>query len=147
LGRLEHPGIARIYEAGTTEAGEGPQPFFAMELVEGRPLTKHADKERLNPRERLGLFLKVCDAGQHAHQKGVIHRDLKPGNILVDQAGQPKVLDFGVARVTAHDLHASAPGTDVGQLVGTFPYMSPEQVTGDPAQIDTRSDVYTLGVI
>lgn len=147
LGRLQHPGIAQIYEAGTADAGGGPQPFFAMELVEGRPLRSYCVERDLPIRARLELFVKVCEAVHHAHQKGVIHRDLKPGNILVDTMGQPKVLDFGVSRA----IDADAPGvtmqTDIGQIVGTIPYMSPEQIGGDPGGIDTRSDVYTLGVI
>jgi predicted Ser/Thr protein kinase/tetratricopeptide (TPR) repeat protein len=147
LGTLEHPGIARIYEAGTTGAAEGGQPFFAMELVQGRPLIAYADKHRLGVRQRLGLMVKVCETVQYAHQKGVIHRDLKPENVLVDERGQPKVVDFGVARVTDGDLRATHPGTDTGQLVGTLPYMSPEQVQGDPRSLDTRSDVYALGVL
>jgi tetratricopeptide (TPR) repeat protein/predicted Ser/Thr protein kinase len=146
LGRLQHPGIAQIHQAGTTDAGQGLQPFFAMELIDGLPLTTYADQRGLSTRQRLELFVKVCAAIHHAHQKGVIHRDLKPGNILVDAAGQPKVLDFGVARVTDAGVDTS-PGTDIGQLVGTIPYMSPEQVTGEPGEVDTRSDVYTLGVI
>jgi tetratricopeptide (TPR) repeat protein len=147
LGRLQHPGIARIYEAGTTDAGRGPQPFFAMELVEGLTLHRHADDKGLGVRDRLRLLARVCEAVQHAHHKGVIHRDLKPGNILVDAHGQPKVLDFGVARVTDDMAGADGPQTQVGQLVGTIPYMSPEQASGDPDAVDTRSDVYALGVI
>jgi len=144
LGRLQHPGIAQVYEAGASADG---QPFFAMELVRGEPLTHFADSHELNTRQRLELFAKVCDAVQHAHTKGVIHRDLKPGNILVDGAGQPKILDFGVARVTHHDVQPVTVQTDLGQLIGTVPYMSPEQVEGDPAALDTRSDVYALGVV
>jgi aminoglycoside phosphotransferase (APT) family kinase protein len=147
LGRLHHPGIAQIFEAGTTEAGEDSQPFFAMELIEGQPLTTYAREKNLDTRERLRLFLKICEAVQHAHLKGVIHRDLKPGNILVDATGQPKVLDFGVARAADPELPHSQPGTVIGQLVGTIPYMSPEQVQADPHALDPRSDVYTLGVI
>lgn len=147
LGLLKHPGIAQIYDAGIAESQGRSQPYFAMELVKGRPLCEHAEAEGLRARERLDLFARVCDAVQHAHHKGVIHRDLKPGNILVEENGQPKVLDFGVARATNHDVQAVTLQTDVGQLVGTLPYMSPEQVTGDPAELDTRSDVYTLGVV
>jgi serine/threonine protein kinase len=148
LGRLQHPGIAAIYEAATADAGSGPQPFFAMELVRGLPLTDHARAANLGVREKLELLAKVCDAVHHAHQQGVIHRDLKPGNILVDQHGQPKILDFGVARsADAEGASASTLRTEAGQLVGTLPYMSPEQVGGDPLAVDTRSDVYALGVI
>ena len=147
LGRLQHPGIAQVYEAGTADTGAGVQPFFAMEYVRGTVLTAHCANAQLTTRQRLGLFIKVCEAVQHAHQHGVIHRDLKPGNILVDQTGQPKVLDFGIARVTDSDIHTATMQTDVGQLVGTLPYMSPEQIAADPTQLDTRSDVYSLGVI
>ncbi len=147
LGRLHHPGIAQIYEAGTTDAGHGAQPWFAMELIEGQSLTSYMVEHGLGTRSRLELMAGVCDAVHHAHQKGVIHRDLKPGNILVDRTGQPKIVDFGVARVTDADIRATTIQTDVGQLLGTLPYMSPEQVMADPAQLDTRSDVYALGVI
>lgn len=147
LGRLHHSGIARIFDADTFDAGAGPQPFFAMELVEGRPLTEYADAHRLGTRQRLELVARVADAVHHAHQKGIIHRDLKPGNILVTADGQPKVLDFGVARATDGDLQATTKRTDIGQLIGTVPYMSPEQAAGDPHELDTRSDVYALGVL
>jgi hypothetical protein len=147
LGRLEHPGIARIYQAGTADAGQGPQPYFAMELIRGQPLNAYTEQKQFGVKERLRLMIQVCQAMQYAHHHGVIHRDLKPGNILVDAAGQPRVLDFGVARVTDGDLAASSLQTDEGQLVGTLPYMSPEQAAADPRAIDWRSDVYTLGVI
>ncbi len=147
LGRLLHPGIAQIYEAGMADAGYGLQPFFAMELVQGQALTEYVKERNLSTRQRMELLAKVCDAVEHAHQKGVIHRDLKPGNILVTDDGQPKILDFGVARATDSDLQQTTMQTDVGALVGTLPYMSPEQVGGDPAELDTRSDVYALGVI
>jgi len=146
LGRLQHPGIAQMYEAGTAETPFGRQPCFAMELVQGQSLVACCDAHRLNARQRLELMAKICDAVQHAHQRGLIHRDLKPANILVDESGQPKILDFGVARLTDSDAQATRQ-TDIGQLVGTLAYMSPEQVLGDPAEIDTRSDVYALGVI
>ena len=147
LGRLQHPGIAQIYEAGRPDASSGWQPYFAMERIQGEPLTAHAARHDLSTRERLELVAKVCDAVHHAHQRGVIHRDLKPGNILVDETGQPKVLDFGVARATDSDLRTATLQTSVGQLVGTIPYMSPEQASGDPALLDVRSDVYSLGVV
>lgn len=152
LGQLQHPGIAHIYEAATVEAAtpEGVrirQPFLAMEYIEGKALTDYATQGNLGTRARLELVANVCDAVQHAHLKGVIHRDLKPGNILVDERGQPKILDFGVARATDADTQTVTMQTDIGQLIGTVPYMSPEQVTGDSRQLDTRLDVYSLGVI
>jgi tetratricopeptide (TPR) repeat protein/predicted Ser/Thr protein kinase len=151
LARLQHPGIAQIYESGTADAGFGPQPFFAMEFIRGLPLKKYAEAHQPNTRQKLVLMVKICEAVQHAHQRGLIHRDLKPGNILVDETGQPKILDFGVARVTEADApegdsHPTMQ-TGLGQLVGTLAYMSPEQVLGDPLEVDTRSDVYALGVI
>jgi serine/threonine protein kinase len=146
LGRLQHPGIAQIYEAGTADSGSGPQPYFAMEFVAGWGLIEYAGQQRLNLRARLELMAKVCDAVNHAHQRGIIHRDLKPGNILVDESGQPKILDFGVARVTDSDAEATRQ-TDLGQLIGTLAYMSPEHVQPDTLELDIRSDVYALGVI
>ena len=146
LGRLQHAGIAQIYEAGTADTGSGPQPYFAMEFVRGKPLCEYAESHHLDTRARLELMVRICDAVHHAHQRGIIHRDLKPANILVDQTGQPKVLDFGVARVTDSEVQASRQ-TDVGQLIGTLSYMSPEQVLADPLELDTRSDVYALGAI
>jgi tetratricopeptide (TPR) repeat protein/tRNA A-37 threonylcarbamoyl transferase component Bud32 len=146
LGRLQHPGIAQIYEAGTAETGFAPQPYFAMEFISGRSLLEYAGQQQLNARERLDLMVRICEAVHHAHQRGLIHRDLKPGNILVDETGQPKILDFGVARATDSDARATRQ-TDLGQLVGTLAYMSPEQALGHPLELDTRSDVYALGVI
>jgi tetratricopeptide (TPR) repeat protein/tRNA A-37 threonylcarbamoyl transferase component Bud32 len=150
LGRLQHPGIAQIYEAGKVElagAAGGATPYFAMEYVEGVPLTEFATGKSLGVRERLELFLRACEAVEHAHRMGVIHRDLKPGNILVDGEGRARILDFGVARATDADVRAATMHTEVGRLVGTLPYMSPEQVAGDADGLDTRSDVYSLGVV
>ena len=146
LGRLQHPGIAQIYEAGTAETAAGPQSYFAMEFIRGQSLLEYAQARNLNVRQKLRLMIKICEAVDHAHQRGIIHRDLKPGNIIVDESGQPKILDFGVARVTDSETPMTRQ-TDMGQLVGTLAYMSPEQVLGDPLGIDTRSDVYALGVI
>jgi len=174
LGQLQHPGIAHIYEAGIAPlshgAGAHPQPYFVMELIRGHTLTAYATRHGLSDHDKMELVAKVCDAVQYAHQKGVIHRDLKPGNILVEdeespkaigesrdgvstpasttrtpaRAAQPKVLDFGVSRM------ADAPATmntEAGRLIGTLAYMSPEQVSGDVNETDTRSDVYAVGVI
>lgn len=142
LARLQHPGIAQVHEAGMSEDG---RPFFAMEFISGAPLDEYA--RGLDATARLELLARVCDAVQHAHDKGVIHRDLKPGNILVDDSGQPKVLDFGVAHVTDADFLTTASQTQTGQLLGTLSYMSPEQITANPHGLDKRSDVYTLGVL
>jgi eukaryotic-like serine/threonine-protein kinase len=146
LARLQHPGIAQIYEAGSADTGFGVQPYFAMELIHGKPLLEYANQKKLSTRQRLELMIQVCDAVHHAHQRGIIHRDLKPGNIVVDEAGQPKILDFGLARATDSDAKVTRQ-TDVGQLLGTLAYMSPEQVLADPLAVDTRSDVYALGVM
>jgi len=146
LGRLQHPGIAQIFEAGTADTDLGRQPYFAMELVRGLSLLEYARSQALNTRQRLELMARICDAVQHAHQRGIIHRDLKPNNIPVDQSGQPKILDFGVARIADRDAEATAQ-TNVGDVIGTLAYMSPEQVLGDSLEIDARSDIYSLGLV
>lgn len=150
LRRLDHPGIARILDAGVHEAEGGGLPYIAMELVHGAPLVEHAAAAELGARARLELFASVCDAVQHAHEVGVVHRDLKPANILVQMKGavaQPKILDFGVARLTDADLRATTLGTAPGQLLGTLEYMSPEQAAGRSGDVDERADVYSLGAM
>jgi serine/threonine protein kinase len=145
---LQHPGIAQIYEAGTLDTGFGPQPYFAMELVRGLPISEFCDAHKLSVRQRLELFIAVCQAVQHAHQKGVIHRDLKPSNVLVteqDDVPQPKIIDFGIAKALGSDTRATIQ-TDIGQLVGTLAYES-RAGAGRSRWISTRSDVYSLGVI
>jgi serine/threonine protein kinase/tetratricopeptide (TPR) repeat protein len=147
LAVLDHPGIARMLDAG---AGGDGRPYFVMELVRGLPITDYADARRLSISERLSLFLQVCRAIQHAHQKGVLHRDLKPSNVLVteqDGVAAPKVIDFGIAKAIEPDPHGGATLTELGQLVGTPEYMSPEQAGSAPGGADTRSDVYSLGVM
>ena len=148
LARLSHPNIAQVYEAGTHDDGSGGVPYFVMEYVtDASEIIAYADTRNLNVRERIELFTKVCDAVQHGHQNGVIHRDLKPSNILANASGEPKIIDFGVARATDSDLAVATMETQVGQLVGTLQYMSPEQCAADPAGLDTRSDVYSLGMV
>lgn len=147
LAMMEHPNIARVLDAGTTAQGH---PFFAMELVNGLSITKFCDQRRFNARQRLELFVPVCQAVQHAHQKGVIHRDLKPSNILVamyDELPVPKVIDFGVAKAVSQRLTEKTMFTALGQIIGTLEYMSPEQAQQNQLDVDTRSDVYSLGVV
>lgn len=152
LGQLKHSGIAQIFEAATDPSSR--EAFFAMEFIDGSPLTRFARDRQLPDRDRIELLARVCDAVQHAHQKGVIHRDIKPGNILVETAGDgsfsPKVLDFGVAKLTQGSSLGSESATlalDANRIVGTLGYMSPEQFDGKPESLDTRSDVYSLGVV
>ncbi|MBK8977479.1 MAG: protein kinase [Planctomycetes bacterium] len=147
LAMMNHDNIARVFDAGTTDTG---QPFFVMEHVAGLPITEHCDMHQLGTKERLELFQQVCSGVQHAHQKGVIHRDLKPGNVLVSvEQGRavPKIIDFGLARATDHGLVAATIFTELGQIIGTPEYMSPEQAEMTTQDIDTRTDVYSLGVM
>jgi WD40 repeat protein/serine/threonine protein kinase len=147
LARMEHPHIARIYDAGLTLTG---RPYFVMELVRGVPITEYCDRQGLTIEERLRLFLHVCEAVQHAHQRGIIHRDLKPSNILVVSEGDEavaKVIDFGVARAIDEPLAERTLCTEQGQLLGTPEYMSPEQLDAGRQDLDTRTDIYSLGLI
>ena len=147
LARLQHPGIAQIFDAGVAPSRDGPVPYFTMELVEGRSLLGVGADSSVDTRARLSLVAAIADALHHAHLRGIVHRDLKPGNILVTRDGQPKILDFGVARALDPELHTTTLRTEVGQLIGTLPYMSPEQVAGSTPELDPRSDVYSLGVV
>ena len=147
LALMDHPNIARVLDAGVTPDG---RPFFVMELVKGVPITEFCDARKLSPRERLELFVPVCNAIQHAHQKGVIHRDLKPSNVLValyDDKPVPKVIDFGVAKAIGQPLTEQTIHTGFGTVIGTPQYMSPEQATFNNLDVDTRSDLYSLGVL
>jgi serine/threonine protein kinase/tetratricopeptide (TPR) repeat protein len=147
LAIMDHVNIARVFDGGTTESG---RPYFAMELVHGMPITKYCDDNRLTPRERLELFVPVCQAIQHAHQKGIIHRDIKSSNVMVtlyDGKPVPKVIDFGVAKATEQKLTERTLFTQYGTMVGTLEYMSPEQAEMSALGVDTRSDIYSLGVL
>ncbi len=173
LAMMDHPNIAKMYDAGTTgarsrEQGAGSpgefslharcsplpassgRPYFVMELVKGIPITNYCDQRRLGSQQRMELFILVCQAVQHAHQKGIIHRDLKPSNVLVaqyDDRPVPKIIDFGVAKATGQRLTEQTVFTHFGQIIGTAEYMSPEQAQFNQLDIDTRSDVYALGVL
>ena len=147
LALMDHPNIARVLDAGTTDTG---RPYFVMELVKGIPITDYCDAARLTPRERIELFIPVCQAIQHAHQKGILHRDIKPSNVLVtlyDDVPVPKVIDFGVAKAIGQRLTERTLFTQHGTVVGTLEYMSPEQAENSALDIDTRTDVYALGVL
>ena len=147
LALMDHPNIAKVFDAGTTDDG---RPYFVMELVKGIPITRFCDERRLTTRERLELAIPVCQAVQHAHQKGIIHRDLKPSNVLIalyDGKPVPKVIDFGVAKATGPQLTDQTLYTEFGAVVGTLEYMSPEQAELNQLDIDTRSDIYSLGVL
>jgi len=147
LAMMDHPKIARVLDAGTTDSG---RPYFVMELVKGVMITDYCDEHHLTPKERLELFLPVLHAVQHAHQKGIIHRDIKPSNVLVaeyDNQAVPKVIDFGVAKATNQRFTDKTMFTQYGQLIGTLEYMSPEQAKLNQMDIDTRSDIYSLGVL
>ena len=147
LALMDHPNIAKVYDAGSTATG---RPFFVMELVRGIPITKYCDENQLTPKERLELFIKLCQAVQHAHQKGIIHRDLKPSNILVtlnDGAPTPKIIDFGIAKATQGRLTDATIVTTFDQFIGTPVYMSPEQAEMSSLDIDTRTDIYSLGIL
>lgn len=147
LAIMDHPNIAKVLDAGATATG---RPYFVMELVKGTPITKYCDEKQLSVKDRLELFIQVCQAIQHAHQKGIIHRDIKPTNVLVaqyDGKPAPKVIDFGVAKATAQKLTEKTMFTEFGMVIGTVEYMSPEQAEVNQLDIDTRSDVYSLGVL
>ena len=147
LALMDHPNIAKVLDAGATETG---RPYFVMELVRGVSITEYCDKHRLNMRERLELFVPVCNAVHHAHQKGIIHRDLKPSNIMVtmhDGRSVPKVIDFGIAKATNHRLTDRTVFTHFAEMIGTPEYMSPEQADMSGLDIDTRTDIYSLGVV
>src|SRR5262249_36997817 len=142
-----HPYIARVIDAGTAESG---RPYFVMELVHGIPITEYCDRERLSIPERLDLFVQVCQAVQHAHQKGIIHRDLKPSNGMItlqDGVPVPKVIDFGIAKAIGQSLTEKTLLTAFVQMIGTPLYMSPEQTEPGGLDVDTRSDIYSLGVL
>jgi serine/threonine protein kinase len=144
---MDHPHIAKVLDAGTTDSG---RPYFVMELVKGVPITDFCDEQKLSTRERLRLFVDVCRAVQHAHQKGIIHRDLKPSNVMVTTRNDraiPKVIDFGVSKAMSHKLTDKSVCTAYGQMIGTPLYMSPEQAGINETDVDTRSDVYSLGVL
>jgi serine/threonine protein kinase len=144
---MDHPNIAKVLDAGSTDAG---RPYFVMELVKGIPIIEYCDQVKLSIQDRLDLFIKVCHAIQHAHQKGIIHRDIKPSNILItlhDGVPVPRIIDFGIAKATQQELTEMTIYTQHHQFIGTPAYMSPEQAEMSGLDIDTRSDIYSLGVL
>ena len=150
LAVMDHPNVARVLDGGLTSPGQGSRPYFVMEFVKGEPITEYSDRNRLTVRQRLELFIPVCEAVQHAHHKGIIHRDIKPSNVLVtvlEGRLAPKVIDFGVAKAVSHTLTHQTILTEHGQLIGTPEYMSPEQAEMGGTDVDTRTDVYSLGVL
>ncbi|MHC4580827.1 MAG: serine/threonine protein kinase, partial [Planctomycetota bacterium] len=147
LAMMDHPNVAKVLDAGATDAG---RPYFVMELVKGVSITEYCDRDRLSTRERLDLFIQVCNAVEHAHQKGIVHRDLKPSNIMVtlhDGTPVPRVIDFGISKATNQRLTEKTLFTRYSQMIGTPEYMSPEQAQMSGLDVDTRTDVYSLGVI
>src|SRR5213075_1827499 len=147
LALMDHPNIAKVLDGGAAPDG---RPFFVMELVKGTPITRYCDDHHLTPRDRLALFVPVCQAVQHAHQKGIIHRDIKPSNVLVtvhDTTPVVKVIDFGVAKALGQELTDKTLFTAFAQMIGTPLYMSPEQAGQSGLDVDTRSDIYSLGVL
>src|SRR5580704_12706216 len=147
LAVMDHPNIARVFDAGTTPNG---LPYFVMELVDGFPVTRYCDTKHLSIRERIELFIPICRAIQHAHQKGIIHRDIKPSNLLVrQQEGKavPKVIDCGLSKALGFEASSATMMTNLATVVGTFSYMSPEQAEWGRHDIDTRTDVYSLGAV
>ena len=147
LALMDHPAIAKVFDAGSTPEG---RPYFVMEYVAGLPISDYCDRHRLTMRQRMELFIQVCEGVQHAHQKAIIHRDLKPSNILVtevDGRPAPRIIDFGIAKATSQPVDAATMFTQLGAAIGTLGYMSPEQAGSGGEDIDTRSDVYSLGVV
>lgn len=148
LGKLQHPGIAQIHIVGTYASDLGDVPFYVLEFIpNAKPITNYVHEQGLSLTESLRLFQQVCEAVSHGHDRSIVHRDLKPGNILVDASGNPKVIDFGVARSTDSDLALEAMKTDTGQMIGTVQYMAPEQFGPNPDDLNSRTDVYALGVV